>query len=420
MKTIWYIAKKDLLQTIRDRGSIFFILIMPMIFITVMGLTLGNAFGGSGPIQVNVAMNNQDNGFVGQDIVKYLNINTKTLQINLKNYSTPDQVTSIVADTKSSIDAGIVIPAGTTDTLLKDVENHQPTNNLVKFYALPGTNNEPTLIAQQILTSIISSIVTSEYASGAAIGQVNQVCNTPDNHCAPATINQQTISQAVSQAVVAAQQTTPVQALTAGKAVTVSSFDLYVPGYAIFFAMFSINAVAGTILQEKEDGTFRRLLIAPIQKYALLGGKLLAQFILTTLQMFILFAFGYFFFHIHINNPLAVGLLLLGTSFGVTGLGILLVSLVKTRRQLNPIVTIVTLVSSVISGIFFPSWLLPSWLQQFAHITLPAWAAEGLNNVMIYGKDLSYVLPDILGLFAYGLICYIIALRLFRFQEKAA
>lgn len=418
MKTIWYVARKDLLQTIRDRGSIFFILVMPMIFITVMGLTLGNAFGDNGPIRVTVAINNQDNGFVGQTITKYMAIDTKTLQITLKQYATPDQVTSVVADTKSNVDAGVVIPAGTSDALVNDVANHQSTENLVKFYALPG-NNQPTLIAQQVLNSIVSSLVTSQYASGAAVGQVNQVCNVPGNRCAPTSINAQAISQAVSQAVANAGQTSPVQSLTAGQVVKISSFDLYVPGYAIFFAMFSINAVAGTILQEKEDGTFRRLLIAPIQKYALLGGKVLAQFILTSLQMLILFAFGYIFFHIHINNPLAVALLLLGTSFGTTGLGIALVSLVKTRRQLNPIVTIVTLVSSVISGIFFPSWLLPSWLQQFSHITLPAWASEGLNNVMIYGKDLGYVLPDILGLFVYGLICYIIALRFFRFQEKA-
>jgi ABC-2 type transport system permease protein len=420
MKTIWYVAQKDLLQTIKDRGSIFFTLIMPMIFITVMGLTLSNAFGSSGPIVVTVAVNNQDSGFVGQNIVKALKINTSTLRIVLKQYNTPDQVASVVADTKSNVDAGVVIPAGTTDALLTDVQNHQPTNNLIKFYALPGTNNSPTLIAQQVLNEIVSSLVTSAYAGSSAVGQVNQVCNTPGNHCAPSTINTQSISQAVGQAVVTAGQTTPIQALTAGQAVKVNSFDLYVPGYAIFFALFSINAVAGTILQEKEDGTFRRLLIAPIQKYALLGGKVLAQFILTSLQMLILFAFGYLFFHIHINDPLAVGLLILGTSFGTTGLGIVLVSLVKTRRQLNPIVSVVTLVSSVISGIFFPSWLLPTWLQQIAKITLPAWAAEGLNNVMIYGKDLSYVLPDILGLFAYGLICYIIALRLFRFQEKTA
>src|SRR5579859_6620205 len=115
MKTIWYVAKKDLLQTIKDRGSIFFILIMPMIFITVMGLTLSNAFGNSGPIQITVAVNNQDSGPVGQTIVKALNINAKTLQITLKQYSTPEQVASVVADTKSNVDAGVVIPAGTTD-----------------------------------------------------------------------------------------------------------------------------------------------------------------------------------------------------------------------------------------------------------------------------------------------------------------
>ena len=420
MKTIWYVARKDLLQTIKDRGSIFFTLVMPMIFITVMGLTLSNAFGNSGAIKVTVALNNQDSGFVGQTIAKYLNVNTKGLVIALKQYSTATQVTSAVADTKSGVDAGVVVPANATELLTSDIANHQPTNNLVQFYSLPGTNNQPTLIAQQVLNSIVSSLVTSQYAGNAAVGQVNQVCNTPGNHCAPATINAQAINEAVSQAVASAGDTSPVQALTAGNVVKVNSFDLYVPGYAIFFALFSINAVAGTILQEKEDGTFRRLLIAPIHKYALLGGKVLAQFILTSLQMLILFAFGYIFFHIHINNPLAVVLLLLGTSFGTTGLGIVLVSLVKTRRQLNPIVTVVTLVSSVISGIFFPSWLLPDWLQQFAKITLPAWASEGLNNVMIYGKDLNYVLPDILALFAYGLICYIIALRLFRFQEKTA
>jgi ABC-2 type transport system permease protein len=420
MKAIWYVAKKDLLQTVRDRSSLFFTLVMPMIFITVMGLTLSNAFGNSGPIQVNVAITNQDNNFVGQQITQNLAVNAKTLRITLHKYSTPEQVAAVVADTKSNMDAGVVIPAGASDTLLNNVENHQPTNNLVKFYALPGTNNQPTLIAQEVLNSIVSTLVTSQYASGAATGQVNQVCNTAGNHCAPATINPKAIDDAVSQAVANVAQASPVQSLTAGKVVTINSFDIYVPGYAIFFALFSINAVAGTILQEKEDGTFRRLLIAPVQKYALLAGKALAQFVLTLMQMLILFGFGYLFFHIHINDPLAVGLLILGTSFGVTGLGLVLVSLVKTRRQLNPIVSVVTLVSSVISGIFFPAWLLPSWLQQLAKITLPAWAAEGLNNVMIYGKDLGYVVPDILGLFAYGLICYLIALRLFRFQEKTA
>lgn len=421
MKTIWYIAKKDLLETIKDRSSIFFMLAMPIIFITVMGLVIGGSFGGgSGPLKVTVAINNQDSGPVGQTILKALNINNDNLQITLKQYNNPDQVTTAVADTKSGVDAGIVVPAGTTDALFAAVEHHQPTNNLVKFYTLPSSNNEPALIAQQVLNSVIGNFATSQYASAAAVSQVTQVCNAQGNHCAQQSINAQAIDQAISQAVSTAQQSVPVQALTAGQTTQISSFDLYVPGYAIFFSLFGINAVAGTILQEKEDGTFRRLLIAPVQKYALLGGKVLAQFILTVAQLAVLFIFGYVFFHIHIGNLLALILLLLASSFGVTGLGIVLVSIVKTRRQLNPVVTLVTLVSSIIGGVFFPAWLEPSWMQQIAKIGLPSWAMEGLNNIMIYGKDLNYVIPDILGLLAYGLICYIIALRFFRFQEKGA
>jgi ABC-2 type transport system permease protein len=421
MKAIWYIAKKDLLENIKDKGAIFFTLAMPIIFITIMGIVVGGSFGGSsGPIQITVAVSNQDNGAVGQTILSALHMKNSSIQFHLKTFSDPDQVVNIVADTKSNVDAGIVIPAGTTDALSSAVENHQPTNNLVKFYSLANTNNEPTLIAQQVVGSVMSSLVNSEYASQTAIGQVNQVCNQPGNHCAPATISPQAISQAIGQAIETASGTAPVQALTAGQAMQVSSFDIYVPGYAIFFALFSVNGVAGTILQEKEDGTFRRLLIAPVQKYALLAGKVLAQFILIVAQIVILFVFGYVFFHIHIGNLLAVSLLILATAFGVTGLGIALVSVVKTRRQLGPVVSLVTLVSAIIGGVFFPSWIEPSWMRQIAKIGLPSWATEGLNNVMIYGKDLNYVLPDILGLVVYGLICYFIALRFFRFQEKVA
>jgi ABC-2 type transport system permease protein len=420
MKAIWYIAKKDLLETIKDRSSIFFMLAMPIIFITVMGFVLSGDFGSNGPIQVTVAVSNQDNGPVGQAIVTALKTKNSSIQFNLKSYNDASQVQNVVADTKSNVDAGVVIPAGASQKFTSAVENHQPVNNLVQFYTLPSSNNAPAQIAQEVVNGVISNMATSAYASSAAIAQVNQVCNMPGNHCAPNTIDPQAISQAIAQSIASASNSSPVQALTAGENVKISSFDLYVPGYAIFFALFGINAVAGTILQEKEDGTFRRLLIAPIQKYALLGGKVLAQFVLTVMQMVILFVFGYVFFHIHIGNLLAVSLLILATAFGVTGLGIALVALVKTRRQLNPVVTLVTLVSSTIGGIFFPAWLEPSWMQQIARIGLPFWASEGMNNVMIYGKDLAYVLPDILGLIVYGLICYLIALRFFRFQERVA
>jgi ABC-2 type transport system permease protein len=45
---------------------------------------------------------------------------------------------------------------------------------------------------------------------------------------------------------------------------------------------------------------------------------------------------------------------------------------------------------------------------------------EGLNGIMILGKDFTQVLPDILGLLAYGIICFAIAMRFFHFEQKTA
>ncbi len=265
----------------------------------------------------------------------------------------------------------------------------------------------------------MTSVLTSQFAGTSAVGQVYSVCSQQGNHCAQNSVDAATIARSVGQASTTGGQSA-VQALTAGKAVKINSFDQTVPGYAIFFALFGLNAAAGTILQEKEDGTFRRLLIAPVQKYALLGGKLLAQFLLTLAQLAVLFIIGYFAFHLDIGSWPAVIALLIGASFAATGLGILLVSFVKTRRQLSSIVPLVVIITSAIGGAWWPLFIEPTWMQQIAKVGLTAWAMEGLNGVMILGKDFFQVLPDVLGLLAYGVICFVIAMRFFRFQTRTA
>ncbi len=415
MKNLWYIARKDLLETIKDKGSLFFMLVMPLVLITVIGLAFGSFFGaGSSQITITVAMSNADTGPTGKAITQALNIATTSLKITVNQYNTSTQVKDQVAN-NSNVNAGVVIPANASNKLIAASSAGALPKNLVQVYSLPGSSDTRPTIIQNIVTNVL----TSEVAGSTAIGQVYSVCNQPGNHCAQSSINTQAIASTVGQAS-ATGGSLAVQTLTAGKAVKFNNFDQLVPGYAIFFALFGINAVAGTILQEKEDGTFRRLLIAPVQRYALLGGKLLAQFLLTLAQLTVLFAVGYFAFHLTIGSWPGVISLLIGASFATTGLGILLVSVVKTRRQLNPIVTLVVLVTSAIGGAWWPLFIEPTWMQQVAKIGVTAWAMEGLNGVMILGKDFAQIAPDLLGLLVYGLICFFIATRLFHFQEKAA
>lgn len=428
MKTAWYIAKKDLMLVLKDRNSLILLLVVPLVLIVVIGEALGGIYN-SGPNQINVrvAVSNQDNGYVGTSIVDALKIDTSQLKVTVDTYNSADQVKNVVGNGKdasgNTVNAGVVIPAGTTDKLIAASRDGTATSakNLVQFYALPSNNDPTVTIAQSIVTNTVNVLVSSQFAGTSAVEQVNGVCSQPGNHCAQNSIDAAAISQNVGKSVAAAAQSQTIQSLTAGNAPKqTNQFDFIVPGYAVFFALFGLQSAAATILEEKEEGTFRRLLIAPVQKYALLGGKLLAQFILTMAQLIVLFAVGYFAFHLTIGSWPAVLVLLIGTSFAMTGLGIFLVSIVKTRRQLNPIITLVTLISAAIGGAWWPLSLEPQWMQQFAKIGIPAWAMEGLNGVMLYGKGFIGVLPDMIGLLLYGIICFLIALRLFRFQEKVA
>ncbi len=418
MKTLWYIAKKDLLQVLKDRSSFLLLLVVPFIMIAVLGAVIGGFNNGSSQITVNVAVNNQDNGYVGKTVVDALQIDTSSLKITVNSYPNEEGVTQQVKD--SNADVGVIVPSGTTDKLIAASQSNEPTTNLISVYSLPNSSDTRVKLVQNLVSSVVNGLVSAQYAGSSAVSQVYKVCNLPGNHCAQQTIDTATIARTVGNASAAASQSMQVQLLSAGQAPKVNNFDQVVPGYAIFFALFSINAAAATILQEKEDGTFRRLLIAPVQKYALLGGKLLAQFLLTLLQLAILFTAGYFVFHLDVASWPALILLLIGASFAATGLGILLVSVVKTRRQLSPIVTLVTLITSAIGGAWWPLFLEPTWMQQIAKIGITAWAMEGLNAIMIYGKGFSSAVPDIIGLLGYGLICFLIALRFFHFQEKAA
>jgi len=418
MKTLWYIAKKDLLQITRDRNGLILMLVVPLVLITVVGFAFGSFYNdGSSQIQIVVALNNQEtapDAFIGKTIASALKIKTNQLAITVNEYRSPAQVIAQVEAANNAANVGIVIPAGASQALLDDLQQNVTPKDLVQFYTLPNTNDLRVTVVENIVNNVVQSLL----AGSASVNQVYRVCHQANNYCAQQTINPAAISAAVASASSEANQA--IQALTAGQAIKISAFDQVLPGYAVFFSLFGLNAVAATILQEKEDGTFRRLLIAPIQKYALLGGKMLAQFLVTMAQLFILFLVGYLVFKVHIHDWLSVALLLISTSFAATGLGMLLVSVVRTRAQINAAVTLVVLVTSAIGGAWWPLFLEPTWLQNLAKIGITAWAMEGLNGAMILGKSFMAVLPDILALLAYGLICLLIALRLFRFQQKTA
>ena len=57
---------------------------------------------------------------------------------------------------------------------------------------------------------------------------------------------------------------------------------------AVFFLFFTVQFGVSSILDERRDGTLARMLVAPIRRGAVLGGKLLTSVALGAVSMVVL------------------------------------------------------------------------------------------------------------------------------------
>ncbi|NOT04449.1 MAG: ABC transporter permease [Anaerolineales bacterium] len=132
-----------------------------------------------------------------------------------------------------------------------------------------------------------------------------------------------------------------IAAPSAGETETADPFKqmmgLTMAGQMIFFAFFTGANSMLSILREDEEGTLARLFSTPTDRTNILAGKFLAVFITVIIQGLVMIVAGRFAFGINWGEPLAVSLALLGQVVAAAGLGVLLISFVKTTKQGGPV-----------------------------------------------------------------------------------
>jgi ABC-2 type transport system permease protein len=108
-------------------------------------------------------------------------------------------------------------------------------------------------------------------------------------------------------------------------------------GQMIFFAFFTAAFAMMSILRDSEEGTLARLFTTPTSRTSILTGKFLAVFITVMIQGVVLIVIGHFAFGINWGQPLNVVLAFTGQVVAASGLGVLLISFVKTTKQGGPV-----------------------------------------------------------------------------------
>jgi ABC-2 type transport system permease protein len=87
----------------------------------------------------------------------------------------------------------------------------------------------------------------------------------------------------------------------------------------------------------------------------------------------------------------------------MSGFCFLIASAIQSREQVIPIGLTVILIVCSIGGCWWPLFIEPLWLQQFAHVFLTSWAMGGLQDLILREWALAEILPALAFLFSYGI-----------------
>jgi ABC-type multidrug transport system permease subunit len=172
-----------------------------------------------------------------------------------------------------------------------------------------------------------------------------------------------------------------------------------------------------TIVQARTRKLLKRFLATPMVRSEYLVAHLLARLVFLFLEVLGLMVFAWLVFHVPMRGSLAafVFVALVGAlSFG--GLGLLLASRARTIEAVSGLMNFAMLPMWVLSGIFFSSANFPAVMQPFIH-ALPLTALnDALRAVMLDGRSLPAVSAQLAVLGAWGIGCFGVALRIFRWR----
>jgi ABC-2 type transport system permease protein len=206
---------------------------------------------------------------------------------------------------------------------------------------------------------------------------------------------------------------------SAGEADTATPINqmmgLTLAGQMIFFAFFTGAYSMMSILREDEEGTLARLFTTPAGRTSILMGKFVAVFITVILQGLVLMVAGHYAFGIEWGAPAGVLLALTGQVIAATGLGVLLISFVKSTRQGGPVLGGGLTTLGMLGGLFTANMPggMPAAMDVIANFTPQGWVLKTWRMVMDGQPVTDLFLPFVV-MTAMGIVMFAIGAWMFR------
>ncbi|MGC8479448.1 MAG: ABC transporter permease [Candidatus Micrarchaeia archaeon] len=183
-------------------------------------------------------------------------------------------------------------------------------------------------------------------------------------------------------------------------------------------AFGSIFGSGFSIIVDRQLGTIKSFLVAPINKDAILFGKLMAGTVQSLLYGFLALCLGFLFGAGIAMGPIGllwILALIFFVSLSFNAIALIVASRIKTVELYAIVAQAITLPTWFLSGAFFPASSFPSFIQPFSIGDPLTYATSGIRDVMLSGYfPISHIITDFSIMIIFTVIIILFSFRLFK------
>ncbi|KAA3645859.1 MAG: ABC transporter permease [Chloroflexi bacterium] len=402
------IARLYLFTMYQSRSMLLFGFVLPLLFTFVVGQAIVGFEPADGQQSWSLAVVNADVGDLGQQLIERLNDDPSLAAVATEESEAVRQVE------REEVAAALFIPADFSSRMLAG-------ENLDLGFQMNLAEPISAQVVEQVVLAALSEVNSWLTIADSAVEIASQIGLFDTSigvgqaeYFDDAVIAGQEALQEMPPVVVESRQGVREAESQGGIPSGVGQTS---PGMLVIFTMFTVLGGAAGLLREREEGTLRRLLVMPMNKITILAGNMLGMFVVSVTQTLILILGAVYLFGTDWGNELvALAIMILVYGFSITGLAILIASLVRSYAQLDALSAIIVIPMAGIGGAMWPIEIVPPFMQQLSLFVPTGWAMRGFHDIITRGLGVESILLEAGVLLLTGAVFMLIGLWRFRYE----
>jgi ABC-2 type transport system permease protein len=372
---ILYIALKDIRQVLRDRKSVIFMVLMPIAFTLFFGFIMSGSI--SDPRLPVGWINDDEDSTLSADLFHMLE-KSNVIRLVPLEASEAGRASDQVRDEKLA--AVLRVPIGySVQTLAGEAIP-------ITVIVLPGSpaGTTASTAVQAAVNRLLSAVTISQISTESFEAQ--QPFRDPESRLDYAQQALALANQAWTQPAFSIQDSSAMEA-PGSEQMPQKGFLQSSPGMIVQFAILGLTTCSMVLFLERKSKTLERLLTTPVRRAEIIGGHLLAVFLVVFLQELLLASFGQLFFGVdYLREPFGILLMMVALALWVASLGLLIGVISTGAEQVILWSLIAMFLFSALGGAWFPLEVAGETFSAIGHISPAAWAMDGYQNILMRGQ----------------------------------